>query len=228
MNFPAPPLIEVPWPSAYRAVPAKFPPIDLFEGIYETPEELAIAYELESLTNDRLIAEAGQLGAIPREEWIYGPGASPIIAAFTHIGHASRFTDGQFGIYYAADSEVTAIAETSYHKAKFLAATSEPDVELTMRMYVNRIEAALLDIRAIAYGALHDRDSYAVSQPYGHERYSDGANGLLYPSARNPSGLCAAVFRPKALSIPLQGKHLRYVWDGKRQRFTGFLEVRSL
>lgn len=228
MAYPAPTLVDVPWPSAYRATPAKFPPIDLFESLYDSPEELAIAYALEGLTNDRLVAEAGHLSAVPSDEWVTGPGASPIMAAFTHIGHASRFTDGHFGIYYAADSEATAIAETSYHKAKFLSATNEPDMELTLRMYVNRIEAPLLDIRAPAFAPLHHQDSYAESQPYGHDRRTEGANGLLYPSVRNPAGLCVAVFRPKALTIPVHGKHLRYLWDGKRQRFSAFLEIRSL
>ncbi|PMR72824.1 hypothetical protein C1H69_19445 [Billgrantia endophytica] len=30
---------------------------------------------------------------------------------------------------------------------------------------------------------------------------------------------------PPALSIPVQGLHLRYVWDGKAQAFTHVLEV---
>jgi hypothetical protein len=57
---PTPSLILPEW-KAHRIIPSYYPPIDLFERIYDTPEELAIAFEIESMTNDRLLDEAGDL-----------------------------------------------------------------------------------------------------------------------------------------------------------------------
>ncbi len=56
------------------------------------------------LTNDRLRDEIGDIAIVPLAERLAGPGASPIVAAFTHIGFPSRFTDGSFGVYYACKS----------------------------------------------------------------------------------------------------------------------------
>ena len=42
------------------------------------------------------------------------------------------------------------------------------------------------------------------------------SNGLLYPGVRNPGGQCIAAFRPKAVGIPVQARHLKYHWDGTR------------
>lgn len=228
MNLPEPPPeTESLWAAAYRIVPSQFPPMDVFESLYDSPEELAIAYQLESLTNDRLIAEAGHIGAVPREEWLWGPGATPIMAAFTHLGLPSRFTRGDYGVYYAASSEAAAISETAHHKARFLASTHEPDMELTMRVYVNRIIQPLRDIRAPHYQPLLAPDDYRIAQSFAVQQRAQGAWGLLYPSVRHPGAECAAVFRPRALTLPVQGRHLRYVWDGRRQAFTAFMEVRE-
>lgn len=220
--------VEVPWTAAYRAIPSHYPPINLFETLYDDPDELELAYEIEGFTNDRLIAEVGRLSAVPRSEWVSGPGSSPIMAAFTHIGHESRFTDGSYGVYYAADREDVAIAETAHHKAKFLSSTHESDMELTMRMYVNRIVQPMLDIRGPGFTLLHHPNDYSSSQAFAAEQRELQAWGLLYNSVRYPGGNCAAVLRPTALTIPVQGRHLRYVWSGTKQAFVDFLEIRKI
>lgn len=226
--LPEPPAVDVAWSAAYRIIPSHFPPIDVFETLYDSADELQIAYALESLTNDRLVAQAGAIGAVARADWISGPGATVVMAAFTHLGYPSRFTDGSFGVYYAADSEAAAIAETAYHKARFLAATREPDMELTMRVYKNAIVKPLLDLRGEAFASLCNPDSYALSQRFGAQQLAIGCWGLLYPSARHAGGECAAILRPPAVSLPIQTRHLRYAWSGEHQRFTNFFEIRSL
>lgn len=47
-----------------------------------------------------------------------------------------RFSDGSYGVYYAANSSKAAIAETTYHRAQFYRATNEPDTRIYMREYV--------------------------------------------------------------------------------------------
>src|SRR5512147_2347004 len=48
---PVPPVVDVRWQPAFRIVPSRYPPIDLFERI-APPGEWEALIELESLTND--------------------------------------------------------------------------------------------------------------------------------------------------------------------------------
>jgi len=214
------------WNKAYRVISSAFPPISLFEDVLD-PADLDIAYEIEAMTNDRLADEAGVLARVASEDRICGPGSSPIMAAFTHTGAASRFTDGSFGIYYCANSLEAAVAETRHHREKFLAATSQPSLELTMRTYINQIVCPLHDVRA-GFDHLHDPDatSYPTAQAFAKTVRETRSWGLLYNSVRAPGHECAAVFRPPALTLPRQGPHLRYVWNGRT--ITHVLQVKPL
>lgn len=78
------------------------------------------------MTNDRLRTELGELDPVPPSERRFGPGCGPIMAAFTHLNPlGSRFSDGGYGVFYCAKESKTAVAETRYHAALFLAATNQ-------------------------------------------------------------------------------------------------------
>jgi hypothetical protein len=201
-------------------VPSRFPPAGLFDRV-SSAEDLDVVQAIEGLTNDRLREELGALHLVPEEERIYGPGTTPIMAAFTHLNpEGSRFTDGRYGVYYAAKTIDTAIAETLYHRTRFLAATQEPPIEIDMRSYASDIDARLHDIRDLqkALPAIYDPDPahYGPAQVFANELRSTGANGIVYSSVRDPGGECVAVFRPPVLKPVVQGKHYCYVWDGSR------------
>lgn len=221
----APELAETQWTRAYRIVNSSFPPIALFEDVLD-PEDLEVAYAIEALTNDRLIQQAGVLARVRPEDRLSGPGSTPVMAAFTHIGKSSRFTDGTFGVYYAASSQAAAIAETCYHQERFLAATHEADLELTMRTYINRVVKPLHDIRH-GYAHLHNADpeAYAPCQAFARQLRESLSWGLLYNSVRLAGHECVAAFRPPAVSIPKQGKHLRYVWSASQRKISIVFEI---
>ncbi|MEO1489311.1 MAG: RES family NAD+ phosphorylase [Pseudomonadota bacterium] len=211
-----PPVEQIEWKPCYRIVPSRFPPISLFEQVAD-PADLEAVYEIEELTNDRLRDEVGDLKLVPDEDRVAGPGTSAIMAAFTHLNPAGdRFTDGSYGLFYAAHGLDTAIAETRYHRARFLARTDEPAQEVDMRVYVVDLDAQLHDIRGNKehYASLHDPDSYAASQAFAGRLRKVESNGIAYDSVRHVGGECAAVFRPKLLSNCRQERHLCYVWDG--------------
>lgn len=221
--------LEIPaWDSAYRVISSSFPPITLFEDILD-PAELQMSYALESLTNDRLAEEVGIISRVAPEDRVSGHGSTPVMAAFTHIGKVSRFTDGTFGLYYAASSQSAAIAETSFHQERFLAATNEPDVELTMRTYVNKVIKPMHDIR-VGFAHLHDPDpaNYGPAQAFAKKLREEKSWGLLYSSVRANGHECIAAFRPPAVSIPVQGKHIRYVWEARSQKIGYFFEITQL
>jgi hypothetical protein len=210
-----PPCCDLDWTHQYRIVSSEFPPINLFETLVD-PDLMDELYYLEGLTNERLRDEAGTIALVDREDRVCGPGSTPVMAAFTHIGVASRFSDGSFGVYYAAMTLHTAIAETSYHRARFLAYTREDAGEIDMRVYVGEVAKPLHDVRGADYDHLHDPDDWRPSQAFGLAMRAVRSWGIVYRSVRDPGGECIAALRPSAVTIPRQGPHLSYVWDGAR------------
>lgn len=211
------PLTHVQWRPCYRIVPSRFPPVSLFEDVAD-PADLDAVYAIEAMTNDRLRAEVGELGLVAPEDRVSGPGTSAIMAAFTHLNpDGSRFSDGSFGVFYAAATLPTAVAETRHHRAHFMALTNEPAQELDMRVYAVDLDAMLHDIRGLgdACPALYDPDDYAAGQALATRLRGQGAEGIAYDSVRDPGGECVAVFRPRLLDQCRQERHLCYVWDGE-------------
>lgn len=215
-----PPVTRIAWMPCWRLIPSRFPPIQLFERVAD-PEDLEAIFALEALTNPRLRDEVGEIRLVPPADRISGPGASIIMAAFTHLNPAgSRFSDGSWGVYYAARDLETAIAETRYHRSRFLAATVEPPIEIDMRVYLADLAGDLHDARRGIWedesrrSAVHDPDDYAAGQALARALRADGSNGVVYDSVRHAGGTCAGVFRPPLLSSPRQERHLCYVWDG--------------
>ncbi|MDC9719635.1 MAG: RES family NAD+ phosphorylase [Gammaproteobacteria bacterium] len=206
----------------HRLVASHYPPIALFETVAD-PADLEIAYAIEAMTNDRLKDDVGDLSLIPTQDRIVGQGATPVMAAFTHIGMASRFTAGHYGVYYGSFDVATAVSETVYHREQFLGATQEPDTELTMRQYINEVALTLHDVRE--HNELHDPNSYVVSQAFAKTLRDKGSNGLVYRSVRHEGGECVAAFRPRSLTPVIQGQHFRYVWSGYHQKITQVLSV---
>jgi len=195
---------------------SRYPPVDVFERVAD-PEDFEALLWLEQLTNPRVRDAAGEIALVPKDERIAGPGASWIMGAFTHIGYPSRFSDGSYGVYYAARFLETAIAETAYHFGRFLRATSEArGTEIQLRVLISpRVDSVFHDIRR-GYPALHDPDDYGPSQALAKALRAAGSNGLVYASVRHAGKACLAVLRPKAISKPRQGPHLAYHFDGKR------------
>lgn len=175
-------------------------------------------YYIESLTNDRLRDEVGDIALVPEEDRISGHGTSPIMAAFTHISpdHPSRFSDGNYGVYYAAKTLNTAIEETKYHRARFLSYTNEDPGEIDMRVYIGEIAKPMHNVQGDDYKYLHNHNDCLPSQTFGKSLRDQKSWGIVYNSVRDPSGECIAAFRPPSVTIPRQGAHLSYVWDGNK------------
>ncbi len=207
---------RVRWAHAYRAINSRYPPIDVFERVAD-PGDWDALLAIEQLTNPRVRQEWGEISLVPKGERVSGPGASWVMGAFTHIGHPSRFTDGSYGVYYAAREVETAIRETAFHFGRFLRATAEPlGTELEMRVLVSsRLDEKFHDVRS-GHPELHLPDDYAPSQAFAKRLHAEASNGLVYNSVRAPGHACLAVFKPKAIPRPRQGPHLRYHFDGTR------------
>jgi hypothetical protein len=209
---------EFHWPSSCRLVPSRYPPVGLFDSVAD-PADLEVVFAIEAIGNPRLRELAGELSLVPEEHRISGHGTSPIMAAFTHLNpEGSRFSDGSYGVYYAANDLDTAVAEVSHHRARFLSRTSEPAIDVDMRCYRLAIKAELVDLNTSDGDAelLHP-DRYGASQQFAREHRGAGESGIGYASVRRPGGQCVALFTPRATLPPAnQAEHVTLRWNGKR------------
>lgn len=207
---------RVRWARAYRIINSRYPPVDVFERVAD-PADWEALLAIEQLTNPRVREEWGEISLVAAEERVSGPGASWVMGAFTHVGFPSRFSDGSYGVYYAARRLDTSVCETAFHLGRFLTATQEPlGTELELRVLVSaRVAQRFHDVRT-GHPELHLPDDYAPSQAFAKSLRQGGSNGLVYNSVRHAGAPCLAVLRPKAIPRPQQGAHLRYHFDGKR------------
>lgn len=207
---------RVRWAKAYRVINSRYPPIDVFERVAD-PGDWEALLAIEQLTNPRVREDWGEISIVPVEERVSGPGASWVMAAFTHLGRPSRFSDGSYGVYYAARVLETAVRETAYHFARFLRATAEPrGTEMQVRVLVSSgVAHPFHDVRS-GFPALHDADDYSAAQAFAKTLRKRGSSGIVYSSVRHEQHDCLAVFRPRAIPRPQQGAHLAYHFDGER------------
>ncbi|MBL8328224.1 MAG: RES family NAD+ phosphorylase [Rubrivivax sp.] len=198
-------------------MPSRFPPVSLFERVAQA-EELEAVYALQALTNPRLRAELGEIDLVPPAERVVGPGSTPVMAAFCHINRqGSRFSDGSWGVYYAAQSLDAAVAEVSFHCARFMAQTRQPAIDVDYRAYAAQVQQPLHDLRGARYREVHDANSYGASVALARELRGAGSWGLLYRSVRHAGSECVALLRPRAVQLPvLQSAHFSLRWDGQR------------
>lgn len=199
----------------YRAVPSKFPPADLWDQ-YASAREFQNAAVIEGLSSRRLRLQETHAGSIPPEEQLFGPGSTPVMAAFAYPNQeGSRFSPGDFGVYYAGDTIETVLAEVGYHRKRFWLDNPAQPRQQTFRVYVGQALEALVDIRGETIGgALHDPDSWSQSQLFGRQQFESQQWGIRYRSVRNAGGECIGLLRPLASSRVIQTAHVELLFDG--------------
>ena len=214
------PTRPIDWPQAWRIIASRYPPILLFERLTPDPAVWEALIALEQLTNPRARDEVGEIALVPPDQRVSGPGASYVMASFTHLNpKGSRFSDGSFGVYYAASELATAIAETIFHFEEFARDSGDPMRMEDMRVLVGAVAAAFEDVAAVPEprrSQILDPLSYAISRAYAREVREAGANGVVYPSVRRGGGECIGAFRPRAIGLPRQERRLKYRWNGER------------
>ena len=205
----------------WRIIRSIYPPADLFDDIAE-PRDWELLATAEAKTNPRVRDQSGEISLVPPERRLSGPGASWVMAPFTHCSplRPSRFSDGTYGVYYAGDRFDVALVETVFHFERFMRATNEEPATADFRELVGRIDAELHDLRRdarFAYCLDPDPASYPVSQVLARTlRDAHASDGIVYPSVRWPKGVAVAAFWPDVVGIPVQGRHLCYRWNGHR------------
>jgi hypothetical protein len=213
---PEPPVSDISWPRTCRLVPSRYPTVGVFDRV-AAPEDLPELFELEGWTNDRLSNELGLLHIVPRGEWVAGPMASVVMAAFCHP-HAGggRFNDNSRGAWYAGRDLDTALAESTHRRTKELQEIGVLETRVQMRLYHADFDAPFHDVRANdpAWDDLYDPDGHTAAQEFGMTLFRGGANGIVYRSVRRDGGECLVSFRPKLVTNVRPAGHFEYRWRG--------------
>ncbi len=197
------PLRRVLWKPCWRIIPSHYPTKNVFERV-AAPKDLDAVQRLEQMTGGRPVE---------------GEKTDYVAAAFAYRNPlGSRFSDGTYGVYYAARTLATALHESTYHREKFLKYTHEKPMRLGMRVVIARLDGRLHDLRGLRpkMPEVYSPTGYRASQTLGLSLKKQGSHGVAYDSVRDPKGQCAAVFDPRALSHSRQERHLTYEWNGKR------------
>lgn len=212
------PVIELENQLGYRLINSKFPPIELFDDVADKDEFEAL-YEIQALTNPRLLNEAGDLSLLTKDEIPFNiPGCSYATAPFTHVNpDGSRFSNGDYGVLYVADTVATAIAEVRYHQSSYWAGVHGLKYDrlvfrgLTCRFGANPVrDATVLE----ASHAIYDPQDYQASRSLGAGLKTEGAAGIQYHSVRHPGATCWGLFSPRGVSSVVQAAHYEMIWDG--------------
>jgi len=213
------PEAPIAWTAARRIIRSLYPPVDLFEDIAD-PADWPLLIAAEARTNPRLAETLGRIDLVPPDRRVSGPGASYLMAPFTHCSpdRPSRFTTGHYGVLYAARGFGTALAETIHHHGRFMARTREPaGWTAQFREIVLDVDLRARDLRdARRFADVLRLDDYGPAQALGAALRTAGADGIVYPSRRDPAGTCVALFHPDCAANAVQGRHLAYHWDGAR------------
>lgn len=203
-----------------RLVNSKFPPISLFEDV-ASPEEFDALFALQALTNPRLLNEMGLLNLLPARERPLGiVGAGYAVAPFTHVNpQGSRFSNGDFGVLYLADTLDTAIAEVRYHQQQYWQGVEGLHYDrLVFRALLCRFDASpCADASLLPVDdAIYHPTNYQAAQQLGAELRREAMVGLRYRSVRQVGALCFAMFTPRQLRSLVQTSHIEMVWNGQQ------------
>ncbi|MEQ8750342.1 MAG: RES family NAD+ phosphorylase [Amphiplicatus sp.] len=214
---PVPPVSRINWNRATRIIRSVYPPIDLFEDIAD-PADWELIASAEAKTNSRVRDSIGKISLVPPERRVSGPGASYVMAPFTHVSpeRPTRFSAGTFGVYYCGDRFEVALRETVYHFGRFMRATNEEPMTADFRELVGAAKASVHDIRRDErFADCLDPDDYGAAQRLGKTlRDEHDSDGIVYRSVRHPKGFALAAFWPDVVSLPQQARHLAYRWNG--------------
>ena len=202
-----------------RLIPSRYsvPDISVLARIAPDDATLAVIFDLDNATNDRLAAEANLLPGIGIDELVFGiPHHRIINAAFSHAHpQGARFNGPDRGVWYAGLTRDTALAEVIFHKTVALAEVNWFQDDITCDPYLADLASGFHDLRgSTGHAACLDPGSYLASQALAAGLLADGSSGILYPSVRHPGGTCIACFRPAIVAHVRKGRTLRLRWTG--------------
>ncbi|MCY3839489.1 MAG: RES family NAD+ phosphorylase [Gammaproteobacteria bacterium] len=214
------PSTRIEWPRAARIVRAPSRRVDHFDDIGD-PADWPHLVAAERATSPTFAEGVGDYRALPADRHATGRGAHHLMKPFTHVSRDRpiRFSDGSFGVLYAARTFEAALFETVYHHGRFMAATQQTSGWTSQFLEIALdIDASLHDLRNLGRrtNSILDPADHGAGQKLGSELHASGSNGIVYPSVRLVGGECSALFYPRLGRNVRELRYLDYHWDGSR------------
>ena len=214
------PVTSIDLEDTHRLIPAKYSRGGtVLSRLTDDEQMLEELLELDGATNDRLLGELGLLPGIGVHELVYGIDYAHIVnAAFTHASpDGGRFNSSGRGAWYAGLERETSLAEVAFHKQRQLEEVAWPEDEIAV------FDEYLADFTMPAHDLTSGRpqfrrylrpgpipECYVEPQGLAAQLMARQSNGILYPSARRPSGRCMVCFRPALVYNVRRGKRLQF------------------
>lgn len=195
----------------HRVIASAYPHVDLYADLGVPAEDWDVLHEIEGLTNERLRDACGHLQRIPSADRAQGPGASFIMAPFARP-NPSRFSGGDYGVYYCAAREETAIREVAYHRTRFMAESKRPPQTLVTRTLAANVRGRSYNLFSLKWKWLRS-DDYTRCQEFGQLAHEQ-VDLLRYESVRDRGHVAYAVFRPKCIRNARPVRFIEMYWDG--------------
>jgi hypothetical protein len=212
------PVITLPKTKGFRLVNSRLPPIGIFNDV-AGPEEFQDLYHPQAMTNPRLNQQVGDLNYIDLDQIPWGiPGCHYAAAPFTHVSpDGSRFSNGDYGVLYIADTMETAIAEVEYHQGRYLSNVDDLKFDrMTFRGLACTFASDVIHdgTTLLATDGIYHPDNYSASRSLGAQLRADNSEGIQYWSVRNPGATCWGLFTPGKVQSIVQTAHYEFIVRG--------------
>jgi hypothetical protein len=217
---PLPPTSLVRQYDTHRLIPSKYSAAetvlsDLVDG--DGGQDIERLFDLDGITNERLLSEHNRLPGINTQELVYGvPYYQIVNAAFTHAHpNGSRFNGPDRGAWYAGFELDTSLREVIYHRTLDYREINRFDDSVTYDNYLADFSGEFHDIRgSVEHDDCLSPVSYERSQSLAEELLDKKSMGIVYPSVRHKSGTCLVCFRPALVGNLRNHATYRLTWNG--------------
>jgi hypothetical protein len=203
------PLRRVDWPAAFRLIPSRFPPVELYEPVAPKQDWEALK-RIEMMTNPRLREKDGAGLLLPEDRgvdqnWLVAPFAYP-------DPEPSQYSDGSYGVCILAQSLHSALLLSIHRREEFLRRTREGPTRLVMRVIKSPIKVKLHDLTQCVELASAESARETVRELRESKSY-----GFLVAGPKGGKDRLAIILRPTAFVPPaVQAEHYCFIWNGQR------------
>jgi hypothetical protein len=131
------------------------------------------------------------------------------------FGLVSRFSDGEWPVFYAAIGRTTAEKESTHHYGRKAAGDATARRGVHYSIVRCRFSGQIIDLQPkLAEWPNLISDDYAFCNGLGKEAHHGAVGGFLAPSARNAGGNTVPAFIEGTLSDPLIEAAAKLTFDG--------------
>lgn len=203
----------------HRLIPSRFVEDEdlVLAPIADNNDHLRDLFDLDSATNQRLLAESDRLPGIGVDELVFGiPNFRVINAAFTYPRpEGSRFNAPDRGAWYCSFELDTALAEVVFHKTVEYAEINFFNDSVSYQLYLADFSCEFHDMRQVKGRERYlDPHSYKDSQLLASQLLEAGSLGIIYPSVRKVGGTNLSCFRPALVGDVRKADRFELTWTG--------------